>query len=153
MKHNIKVHIQNATEQLPLPSDADFAHWVQLAMREHREDGEVTIRLVDAEESQTLNQQYRHKNKPTNVLSFPFEAFDDLELVEPIIGDLVICAPLVAAEALEQKKELLAHWAHLTIHGSLHLLGYDHEIDAEAELMEALETELLQQLGYSNPYV
>jgi probable rRNA maturation factor len=105
-------------------------------------------------ESQELNHQYRGKNKPTNVLSFPFEIPEHLpEGVEiELLGDLIICAPVVEREAQEQNKALLAHWAHMTLHGCLHLLGYDHIEDKEAEEMESLEIEILQKMGFPNPY-
>ena len=109
------------------------------------------MRLVDEEESQTLNREYRGKDKPTNVLSFP----SDLPAVveNDLLGDLVICVPVVAREANEQGKSLEAHWAHLVIHGLLHLMGYDHQTDEEALQMESRERELLQQLNYPDPYI
>ncbi|MGL4679992.1 MAG: rRNA maturation RNase YbeY, partial [Plesiomonas shigelloides] len=109
-----------------------------------------TIRIVDEEESHHLNLTYRGKDKPTNVLSFPFEAPPGIEL--PLLGDLIICRQVVEAEAVEQQKELSAHWAHMVVHGSLHLLGYDHIEDEEAEEMESLETEIMQEMGYPDPY-
>jgi probable rRNA maturation factor len=148
--NNIEVQINTTSE--PLPTVADFTQWVNLVLINQKKNGTVTIRLVDTKESQMLNKTYRHKDKPTNVLSFPFENFESFTVSEAILGDLVLCAPIVLAEASEQKKPLLAHWAHLTIHGTLHLLGYDHIMDTEAENMEALEVMLLQQLGYANPY-
>ena len=115
-----------------------------------QEEAEVTIRLVDEAESNQLNLTYRGKDKPTNVLSFPFECPPGVEL--PLLGDLIICRQVVEREANEQNKPLLAHWAHMVVHGSLHLLGYDHIDDEEAEEMEALEVEFMQALGYDNPY-
>src|SRR5690606_1754937 len=111
---------------------------------------EVTIRIVGTEESQALNHQYRGKDKPTNVLSFPFEA--PAGITVPLAGDLVICAPVVEQEAREQNKDAVAHWAHMVVHGMLHLQCYDHIEDNEAEVMEALEIRLLAQLGFANPY-
>jgi probable rRNA maturation factor len=115
---------------------------------------EITVRLVDAEESRELNHTYREKDKPTNVLSFPSDLPDFLlEQMDVMpLGDLVICVPVMAAEAIEQGKTEQAHWAHLTLHGTLHLLGYDHIEDADAEEMEALEVAALSQLGIANPY-
>lgn len=113
-------------------------------------EAELSVRIVDEDESQALNLQYRGKDKPTNVLSFPCELPDGVEL--PLLGDLVICAQVVAKEALEQGKVLHAHWAHMVVHGTLHLLGYDHIEDGEAEEMEAIEIQVLLELGYPNPY-
>ncbi|MBF7072545.1 rRNA maturation RNase YbeY [Glaciecola sp. MH2013] len=111
---------------------------------------EVTIRVCGNDESQTLNHTYRGKNKATNVLSFPFESPEHIELA--FLGDLVICAPVVEAEAQTQGKKVIDHWAHLTLHGLLHLLGYDHIEDDEAEEMETLETEILAKLAIDDPY-
>ncbi|EEQ12819.1 metalloprotease [Yersinia frederiksenii ATCC 33641] len=116
-----------------------------------QEVAEVTIRLVDEAESHELNLTYRGKDKSTNVLSFPFEAPPEIEL--PLLGDLIICRQVVEQEAVEQDKALLAHWAHMVVHGSLHLLGYDHIVDDEAEEMESIETEIMQNLGYPDPYI
>lgn len=123
--------------------------WAQAAWQGEA-DSEVTVRVVDAAESQALNQQYRGKDAPTNVLSFPFEAPPGIPVA--LAGDLVICAPVVEREAREQNKPLKAHWAHMVIHGILHLQGFDHITDEEASVMEELEIRLLAQLGFSNPY-
>ena len=133
-----------------LPSEADFQRWLDAAVLPFQEESEVTVRLVDEAESNQLNLTYRGKDKPTNVLSFPFECPPGVEL--PLLGDLIICRQVVEREASEQNKPLLAHWAHMVVHGSLHLLGYDHIDDEEAEEMEALEVEFMQALGYDNPY-
>ncbi|MDG9668186.1 rRNA maturation RNase YbeY [Hahella sp. CR1] len=146
---SLDVDIQIASEEADLPSEEQLILWAQAALRETG-DHEVTIRIVDAEESQELNAQYRGKDKPTNVLSFPFENPPGLTL--PLLGDLVICAPVVFNEAVEQQKTAAAHWAHMVIHGMLHLQGYDHIIDEEAEVMESLETELMTSLGFPPPY-
>ncbi|WLQ14562.1 rRNA maturation RNase YbeY [Hahella aquimaris] len=146
---SLDVDIQIASEEADLPSEEQLILWAQAALREAG-DHEVTIRIVDAEESQELNAQYRGKDKPTNVLSFPFENPPGLTL--PLLGDLVICAPVVFSEAVEQQKTAAAHWAHMVIHGMLHLQGYDHIIDEEAEVMESLETELVTSLGFPPPY-
>lgn len=134
-----------------LPEEAQFQAWLNAAILPFQEEAEVTIRLVDSEESNELNLTYRGKDKPTNVLSFPFEAPPGIEL--PLLGDLVICRQVVEQEAQEQEKPLAAHWAHMVVHGSLHLLGYDHIEDDEAEEMEALETEIMLALGYADPYI
>jgi probable rRNA maturation factor len=136
-----------------LPAAEQIERWVQAALdaaRYEAEEAELTIRIVSEAESAELNQAYRHKAGPTNVLSFPFEQIPELPL--PLLGDLVICAPVVAREAEEQGKPLEAHWAHMVVHGSLHLLGYDHIEEAEAEAMETLEIAILSDLGYDNPY-
>jgi len=131
-----------------LPSPAEFTRWVREAV------GPVptalTLRLTDAGEMAELNQQYRGKAYATNVLSFPLEFPPDTGI--PYIGDIVICPEVVAREAAEQGKPLDAHYAHLTVHGVLHLLGYDHENETDAEEMETLETQILAKLGYPDPY-
>jgi len=134
-----------------LPSEADFRRWLEAVLPQFQPESEVTIRLVDVAESQELNHTYRGKDKPTNVLSFPFEAPPGIDL--PLLGDLIICRQVVEQEAQEQDKALEAHWAHMVIHGSLHLLGYDHIEDDEAEEMESLETEIMLALGYPDPYI
>jgi probable rRNA maturation factor len=133
------------------PDATQFQEWAEAALQEVAEDCELSIRIVDAEESQQLNHEYRGKDKPTNVLSFPFESPVPLE--PRLLGDLVICAPVVAAEAAEQQKTELAHWAHLTVHGCLHLLGYDHINDDDAVEMESREIAILRQFDIENPYI
>ncbi|QDP01897.1 rRNA maturation RNase YbeY [Thalassotalea sp. PS06] len=139
------------SDESGLPSAENMQLWVDTALSIYSKDAELTIRIVDSDESQQLNHQYRDKNKPTNVLSFPFEAPDGVEL--SLLGDLVICADVVKAEASEQNKPLTAHWAHMIIHGCLHLLGYDHIREVDAEEMEALEVKLLASLNINNPYI
>ena len=134
-----------------LPPESDFQRWLEAVLPQFQPESEVTIRLVDEAESRELNHTYRSKDKPTNVLSFPFEAPPGIEL--PLLGDLIICRQVVEQEAAEQEKALEAHWAHMVIHGSLHLLGYDHIEDEEAEEMESLETEIMLALGYPDPYI
>ena len=157
------IDLQIATQETDLPTAEQLQQWVALATREQAAPAEVTIRLVDDAESQQLNLDYRGKDKPTNVLSFPaqmedFEAeFDIPELMEELgddtyLGDLVINAPLVQREASEQSKAVMDHWAHLVMHGCLHLQGYDHIEDAEAEQMEGLEIALLAEIDIANPY-
>ncbi|STQ76710.1 rRNA maturation RNase YbeY [Grimontia hollisae] len=145
------VDLQIATQNTDnLPTDSQFQQWFEQAVQSFREQAEVTIRLVDEEESQSLNRDYRGKDKPTNVLSFPFDAPPGIEL--DLLGDLVICRQVVEKEAEEQNKDLFAHWAHMVVHGSLHLLGYDHINDEEAEEMESLEISIMNALGFDNPY-
>ncbi|OPX56705.1 probable rRNA maturation factor [Oceanospirillum multiglobuliferum] len=145
------IDLQLACDADNLPSEADFTLWLQKVIDAHEDTGhEITIRIVSPEESQSLNHQYRGKEKPTNVLSFPFESPPEVQL--PLLGDLIVCAQVVAEEAQEQGKALKDHWAHMIIHGSLHLLGYDHIEDEEAEEMEALEIELLVSLNIQDPY-
>lgn len=143
--------LQLACQAKRLPSEADFQRWIEAAYAElDNVNGEITVRVVDAQESQRLNCQYRGKDKPTNVLSFPFEAMVGIEYT--LLGDLVICAPVVEREAAEQGKPLMHHWAHMVIHGCLHLVGFDHETDDDAGLMEGLEIEVLSKLGIDDPY-
>ncbi|WP_075180678.1 rRNA maturation RNase YbeY [Pantoea sp. 1.19] len=134
-----------------LPAEAEFQRWLNAVLSQFQDESEVTVRLVDEAESRMLNHTYRGKDKPTNVLSFPFEAPPGIEL--PLLGDLIICRQVVEQEADEQHKAREAHWAHMVIHGCLHLLGYDHIEDEEAEEMESLETEIMLALGYPDPYI
>lgn len=147
---SIELDIQRASSAPDQPDDDSFIRWVGLALGAGT-DRELTIRLVDADEGRQLNNTYRSKDYATNVLSFPADLPPELDL--PLLGDLVICVPVVAREADEQGKPLLAHWAHMVIHGCLHLLGYDHIDDADAEEMETLERELLAELGIADPYL
>ena len=151
------IDLQIASENSEgLPTLEQFTHWVEtaLAFEAQTEDfpeTEMTIRIVDEEESQTLNREYRGKDYPTNVLSFPFEVPEGIEL--PLLGDLVICRQVMEREAKEQQISLASHWAHLAVHGTLHLLGYDHIEEAEAKEMEGLETKIMQKLGFEDPYL
>ncbi len=144
------VIIQSATSAADLPDEADFTRWVKLVLEKHERSGEVVIRLVDEAESAELNQTYRHKKGPTNILSFPFDA--PVETESELLGDLLICAPVVLQEASQQGKPARHHWAHIVIHGVLHLLGYDHIDEADARRMETLEINLLKTLNIPNPY-
>ena len=151
------IDLQIASENSEgLPTLEQFTYWVEtaLAFEAQTEDfteTEMTIRIVNEEESQTLNREYRGKDYPTNVLSFPFEVPEGIEL--PLLGDLVICRQVMEREAKEQQISLASHWAHLAVHGTLHLLGYDHIEEAEAEEMEGLETQIMQKLGFEDPYL
>ncbi len=149
---SIELDLQLAVEnEANLPTAEEFSTWLEAAVTPFQPQAEVTIRIVDSEESHQLNLDYRGKDKPTNVLSFPFETPPGIEL--DLLGDLIICRQVVEQEAVEQNKPLKAHWAHMVVHGSLHLLGYDHIEDDEAEEMESLETELMQKLGFEDPYL
>jgi probable rRNA maturation factor len=141
-----------AVPRAGLPASASFRRWVEAALRgaRRRKSVELAIRIVDADEGRALNRDYRGKDYATNVLSFPAELPPGMNL--PLIGDLAICAPVVLREAAEQGKAARDHWAHLTVHGVLHLLGHDHVEEAEAERMEALETHSLAGLGIADPY-
>ena len=140
------------------PPKKDITAWANAALGRRARGCELAVRVVGAAESRKLNARYRGKDKPTNVLSFPAMPFSTLtgapaELNEPRpLGDLVICSKVVDAEAREQRKALRAHWAHLIVHGALHLIGYDHERPADARRMERREVAVLKQLGFSNPY-
>jgi len=147
---SIEIEVQYDVDPAGLPSEAQFQQWVDLSMAGRQDEGELCIRIVDSEESQMLNSQYRGKDRPTNVLSFPFEVPEGVPVT--ILGDLAVCAEVVAREAQEQQKALHDHWAHMIVHGSLHLLGYDHINDDEAEIMEGLEREILSQLEIADPY-
>lgn len=149
---NMLIDLQIASENIDgLPTLEQIEHWATAAVQPESDDVEMTVRIVDEAESQTLNRTYRAKDRPTNVLSFPFECPTEVSL--PLLGDLVICRQVVEYEAAEQEKPLMAHWAHMVVHGSLHLLGYDHIDDTEAEEMESLETKIMQGLGFVDPYL
>ena len=149
---SVLVDLQIATENIEgLPTEEQIVQWATGAVQPEGNEVEMTVRIVDEAESHELNLTYRGKDRPTNVLSFPFECPDEVEL--PLLGDLVICRQAVEREASEQEKPLMAHWAHMVVHGSLHLLGYDHIEDDEAEEMESLETQIMQGLGFDDPYL
>ena len=137
-----------------VPAAASFRKWVAAALAGRIREADLAIRIVDEKEGRALNRHYRGKDSATNVLSFPAELPEGLPkgVKFPLLGDLVICAPVVAREAREQGKPLAAHYAHLTVHGTLHLLGWDHEDDKEAEAMEQLERQILATLGLPDPY-
>jgi probable rRNA maturation factor len=140
---NLSLSVQYAINQEGLPSRSQIKKWVKAALRV---DTEATIRIVDEEEGRMLNSSYRGKDYATNVLTFP------LTEIPHLMGDIIICAPVVESEAHAQNKSIEAHYAHLTVHGVLHLHGYDHITEPQAELMESLEVTILQKLGYANPY-
>jgi probable rRNA maturation factor len=144
----VDIQMASASEEAPDPQSIE--RWIGAAIGDQRGSTELSVRIVDAEEGQALNEQFRGSTGATNVLSFPFENESPEPL--PLIGDIVICAPVVAKEAREQNKTLNAHWAHMMIHGVLHLLGYDHQNENDANLMESLETEIMQGLGFPPPY-
>lgn len=144
----IHVELQNASASLALPSEPQCSLWAKAAVK--RENAEIVIRLVDVEESAELNGRYRGKPVPTNVLSFPFQ--NPPGIMTDILGDILICAPVVEREAKEQGKCLEAHWAHMVVHGVLHLQGYDHIDENEAVIMESEEIAIMNGLGFPNPY-
>lgn len=146
------ITVQRVTPSHSIPVVADFKKWVKAALTNRVDSAELTIRIVDVDEMVHLNSTYRKKNKPTNVLSFPFDMPSGCEMDIPILGDIVICADVIKEEALSQHKAVKAHWAHMVVHGVLHLMGYDHEHDLDAEKMEAEEIIILKKLGFDNPY-
>lgn len=149
MSYQIDIDINS---QSPcIPSQQKCETWISAVLQhQNLHTAEVSIYIVDEEEGQQINSQYRDKDYPTNVLSFPADIPEEVGV--PLLGDLIVCAPIVEREAKEQQKDLEAHWAHMLVHGCLHLLGYDHLEDNEADLMEGLETHIIQQLGFPPPY-
>ena len=141
--------IQTACAE-PIPENADIQQWIGAALEGRREDAEVSVRLVDEREMAELNQRYRGKPGPTNVLAFPADLPEGIE--HPLLGDIVVCPAVVNREAAEQHKTHAQHWMHILVHGCLHLLGYDHIDDAGAQLMEARERQILSSVGYPDPY-
>ncbi len=150
----VNLDVQYTEQAEEPPSIDEFQCWANVALI-NKKDVQLSLRIVGEEESQSLNKEYRNKDKPTNVLSFPMEIpqtlVDEID-IPAMLGDLIICAPVVEQEAQQQNKKSKAHWAHMVIHGMLHLQGYDHISDEQAEQMESLEIKLLQQLGIENPY-
>jgi probable rRNA maturation factor len=145
----VRLTVQDVSGDGDVPDPAEIDRWVRAALVVDG-DRELNVRIVGEPEMAELNSRYRHKEGPTNVLSFPFESPPGAD--SEILGDIVICAPVVRREAGEQGKSLPAHWAHMVVHGIMHLRGYDHEIEADAERMEAAETEILTGLGFPAPY-
>ena len=155
MTEDLSVDIQVASASRDVPGDEQIRSWVAavLAQLDFSDTVEVSVRIVDEIESRALNKDYRQKDTPTNVLSFPSGIGDYAPDDEPRpLGDIVVCAPVVAAEAVMRGKPEADHWAHLVVHGTLHLLGFDHESDAEAMEMEAIEREILASQGIADPY-
>ena len=146
----LDVSVEYALPRLGLPAAVSFRKWVAAALKGRIREADLAIRIVGTKEGRALNRHYRGRDYATNVLSFPAELPEGVKL--PLLGDIVLCAPVVAREAREQKKALAAHWAHLTVHGALHLLGWNHEDTREAECMEQLEREILAELGIGDPY-
>ncbi len=146
---DINLVVQNESS-LKVPEEDKIRHWVNSAVSDKHDNSELTVRIVDEAEGLELNKQWRSKDYATNVLSFPIG--ETPEEAPGMLGDIVICAPVVKREALEQEKDEEAHWAHMVIHGLLHLQGFDHERPGEAEQMEALEISILDNIGYANPY-
>ena len=148
---SLELDLQIAIDLPGLPAESAFRRWAEAALAgaDYLKDAELTIRIVNEAESTALNESYRHKQGPTNVLSFSFETPPEIE--SALLGDIVICAPVVLREAVVQGKTPEAHWAHLVAHGVLHLLGYDHD-EMQAEAMESLEIRILAGLGYPDPY-
>jgi len=153
----IILDLQNAIDSQQVPEKKSIENWISSTLTKIDKQfvqPEITIRIVSPEESQALNLQYRGKNKPTNVLSFPFEAPEmiPVEEIGELLGDLVICESILLQEAKQQNKSLESHWAHMVVHGVLHLLGFDHVDNKDAEKMEALEVKVLSDLGFKDPY-
>lgn len=150
---SFEIDVQFGLDSIPthVPNESSIKKWAQTALKGFTQQGSLSIRVADLAEMTDLNETYRHKTGPTNVLSFPMELPE--EIGESILGDIIICAPVVEREAHEQGKTTESHWAHLVIHGVLHLLGYDHINEADAQEMESLETKLMNELGYPDPYM
>ena len=145
------IEIQTIFKSSGQPEQEQIQLWVDAALDGFNQDTEIVVRIVDEQESAELNEQYRHKQGPTNILSFPVEVPEGIEL--NLLGDLVVCAPVLEKEALEQHKALTDHWAHIIVHGVLHLLGYDHLDEDKAELMENKEITILNKLNIKNPCI
>lgn len=145
------IEIQTVFKSAGQPSEEQIQSWIDAALADLNQDTEIVVRIVDEQEGAQLNEQYRHKKGPTNILSFPVEVPEGVEL--NLLGDLVICAPVLEKEAEEQHKLLTHHWAHIVVHGVLHLLGYDHMDETEAEQMESKEIAILKKLKINNPYI
>lgn len=149
----VELDIQHATSS-PIPfSDEKLVCWVEAALKEITDPSELTLRLVDADEIQSLNATYRNKNKPTNVLAFPANLPEDVSKTCPLLGDIIVCPWVLEQESQNDAIPLEAHWAHIVIHGVLHLLGYDHIEVQDEQVMQAREIEILATLGFANPYL
>ena len=152
----LQVSVSYALPRVGLPAAVSFRKWVEAALNGRIREADLAVRIVDTKEGRALNRHYRGKDYATNVLSFPADIAEGVKMPKgvkmPLLGDIVICAPVVAREAREQSKTLAAHYAHLTVHGTLHLLGWNHEDDKDAEAMELLERQVLAELGIGDPY-
>ena len=148
---SIEVAVQYAIDWPDLPDKGKLKLWAETALEGLKENAELTIRIVDEDEGTQLNEQWRKSQGPTNVLSFSHEG--ELEIAPDLLGDIVVCAPVVTREAKEQNKNIDAHWAHMVIHGILHLNGFDHVEPEDADTMENLEIKILEELNYNNPYL
>ena len=150
---NFQIILQGHSTSSHIPSESKIRSWTNHISNQCLNKS-VTIRIVDELESKKINMRFRNVDKPTNILAFPSSDLPYIELDEPLsLGDLVVCAPLLEKEALEQEKELESHWAHILIHGILHLIGYNHEDSSAANIMEDLEIQVLKKIGISNPYL
>lgn len=147
----IELCVQYATDRPDIPDENQLKLWVETALEGLKENAELTIRIVDEDEGTQLNEQWRKSQGPTNVLSFTHEG--ETEIAPDLLGDIVVCAPVVAREAKEQNKNIDAHWAHMVVHGVLHLNGFDHIKPEDADCMESLEIKILEELNYNNPYL
>lgn len=150
-KQRLQVMVENLTQN-DVPSSEDFSHWIWQAIKSEYFQARIGLVLLDVEAAQQYNLNYREKDYATNILSFPYEPLKLKGNRVALQGDLLLCPEVVEKEAKEQNKDIRAHYAHLTIHGALHLMGYDHETEAEAKEMESIEIAILERLGYSNPY-
>ncbi len=148
----LEVSVSYGLPRAGIPAAPSFRRWAAAACQGRIRRADLAIRVVDSKEGQALNRHYRGKDYATNVLSFPAELPPGVDMPLPLLGDLVICAPVVAREAIEQGKPVNAHYAHLTVHGVLHLLGLDHDNPFEAEAMEQFERDILAELGFGDPY-
>ena len=147
----IEINVQVESQNQKIPNNTQLEKWCSIVLKKKQQYA-LCLRIVDKNESQNLNRKWRKKDYPTNVLSFPLDIPKGL-FETNFLGDIIICAPIIEQEAFEQKKDIQAHWAHIIIHGCLHLLGYDHITDEDAQVMEELEVNLLKKLGFSNPYI
>ena len=147
----LDVSVHYGLPRIGLPAAVSFRKWVAAALNNRIREADLAVRVVGNKEGRALNRHYRGKDYATNVLSFPADLPEGVKL--PLLGDLVLCAPVIAREAREQKKALAAHYAHMTVHGALHLLGWDHEDECDAECMEKLEREILADLDIEDPYL
>lgn len=153
-RQRLRLHFENASTLSDLPSEQDFFHWIWTALKNEYRQADISLLLLDEDEARAYNRDYRGKDYATNVLSFALNEGEIMpeQVSDGLNGDLIICAPVVLKEAAEQGKTAEQHFAHLTMHGTLHLMGYDHMEEAEAEEMEAIEIRLMQESGYPNPY-